>query len=103
VSGLSGRAAGIVKTTITGAPEDLAAMIEILSGYGVEIIEQSTPGPGRRELTVLIQARAEMSCLQHEHEHLVAAVEAGDRAAAAYWRGEPATLADVIELRAGQR
>lgn len=103
MTGLTGRARGIVTAQLSGAAEDLDAVTGILSGYGVEVLEQTSPGPGRRDLTVLLQHRVEETALRHERDQAVAAVELATRwLEQARAGGQGLAQQDLIALALGE-
>lgn len=52
MTGQAGQAPGVVRVRLSGAPEDLEVVAEVLGGYpgaGVEVLDQSAPYPNRRD------------------------------------------------------
>ena len=53
MTGLAGKAAGVVKIRLSGASGDVAMVAALLTDYdgcGIDVIEQSAPYPNRGDL-----------------------------------------------------
>jgi hypothetical protein len=68
MSGQDGRAPGVVKVWLRGAPEALAAVTEILAGYDVDVMETIVTDASHRELTLLLRSQVELAALRAERD-----------------------------------